>query len=163
MRKSGPHLPPSKGPIVCQTRVQSGEPTGPALSQASHCSAHAAVDKGRPNCLSQEAGRLHGRGGSQLGLKVRVGLTRLRKGGFLPGKEHRCVGKSGVLTGQVGAAGREHVWVARVALTVPPHSSVLSHWVAFPVDVVCQQGVPCQADWGLLERENWAGETLGRR
>lgn len=43
MNQSGPHLAPSNGPTVCQTRVQSGEPKGPDLNQEFHCAVHAVV------------------------------------------------------------------------------------------------------------------------
>lgn len=43
VNQSGPHLAPSCGPVVCQTRVQSGEPKGPDPDQAFHCAVHAAV------------------------------------------------------------------------------------------------------------------------
>lgn len=42
------------------------------------------------------------------------------------------MGESGVLTGEVGAAGG-----ARMALTTSTHSSVLRYQVAFLMDTVC--------------------------
>lgn len=121
MSKSGPHHPPSRGPIVCQTSVPSGDPTGPALNPGFHCTALLLWDRGhvgRPNPLSWEPGSFKGEEPCGWVLGHEPGSLGFGRKAFHSWVKSTDVWERAVVTGQAGAAGERTVWEARGLIVI---------------------------------------------